>query len=120
MFNAPIDDNTFDDRSDNRGPQPEGIAIGKVEGHTYAFIGLHTQGGVMTYDVSDPTNARFVDYINTRDQAQVGGDLGTKGLTFISPNDSPTGHALIAAAHSQSGTVAIYEFTTPHSSDWLL
>jgi 2',3'-cyclic-nucleotide 2'-phosphodiesterase/3'-nucleotidase/5'-nucleotidase len=120
LFNAPIDDNTFDDRSDNRGPQPEGIAIGKVEGHTYAFIGLHTQGGVMAYDVSDPNNARFVDYINTRDQAQVGGDLGTKGLTFIGPDDSPTGNALIAAAHSESGTVAIYDFNTHHGSDWLL
>ena len=120
LFNAPIDANTFDDRSDNRGPQPEGIAIGKVEGQTYAFIGLHTQGGVMAYDVSDPRNATFVDYINTRDTASVGGDLGTKGLSFIAPDQSPTGNALIAAAASESGTVAVYEFDTEKGGDWLL
>ena len=112
LFNAPIDANTFDDRSDNRGPQPEGIAIGKVRGRTYAFIGLHTQGGVMAYDVSDPQNAEFVDYINTRDPGAVaGGDLGTKGLSFIR---SRTGKALIAAACSESGTVAVYEFAPHH------
>ncbi len=116
LFNAAIDKNDFDDRSDNRGPQPEGIAIGKIAGHTYAFIGLHTQGEIMAYDVSDPENARFVDYINTRELTEVGGDLGTKGLTFISPDDSPTGKALIAAACSESGTVAMYEFAAHHRS----
>lgn len=120
LFNAPIDANTFDDRSDNRGPQPEGIAIGKVEGKTYAFIGLHTQGGVMAYDVSDPMNATFVDYINTREVDTVGGDLGTKGLSFIAPGRSGSANALIAAAASESGTVAIYEFETEKSGDWLL
>ena len=29
----------FDNRSDAKGPEPEGVAIGKVGGRTYAFIG---------------------------------------------------------------------------------
>jgi 2',3'-cyclic-nucleotide 2'-phosphodiesterase / 3'-nucleotidase / 5'-nucleotidase len=112
LFNAPVGENAFDDRSDNRGPQPEGIAIGRVKARTYAFISLHTQGGVMAYDVSNPYHARFVDYINTRDPGPVaGGDLGTKGLSFIR---TWTGKVLIAAACSESGTVAIYEFATRH------
>ncbi len=28
----------IDDRSDNKGPEPEGVAVGKVDGHTYAFV----------------------------------------------------------------------------------
>ena len=52
-------------RSDNKGPEPEGITIGKVSGRTYAFIGLERTGGIMVYDVSDPRRPFFVNYVNT-------------------------------------------------------
>jgi hypothetical protein len=29
---------TFDTRSDNKGPEPEGVVLGKAFGRTYAFI----------------------------------------------------------------------------------
>ena len=32
---------------------PEGVALGEVDGHSYAFIGLERIGGVMAYDVSN-------------------------------------------------------------------
>jgi hypothetical protein len=65
----------------------------------------------MAYDVSDPRHAQFVDYINTREPGDPpGGDLGTKGLSFIGTRH---GKALIAAAFSKSGTVALYEFAPP-------
>ena len=108
IFNADQADNEPDTRSDNRGPQPEGIALGKLDGHTYAFIGLHTQGGIVAYDVTDPHEARFVDYINTRTTDVVGGDLATKGISFLGPESGHPGSALIAAAFSESGTVRIF------------
>ncbi|MEC9340695.1 MAG: choice-of-anchor I family protein, partial [Pseudomonadota bacterium] len=44
-FNATNDENgSFDNRSDDKGPEPEGITIGKVGVHTYAFIGLERVG----------------------------------------------------------------------------
>ena len=52
-FNASNDNNTFDDRSDNKGPEPEGITVGEIDGRTYAFIGLERIGGIMMYDVTD-------------------------------------------------------------------
>src|SRR6185436_15870467 len=56
-FNADHTDNgatTFDSRSDNKGPEPEGLTVGTVNGRQYAFIGLERMGGVMVYELADP------------------------------------------------------------------
>jgi Choice-of-anchor I domain/Esterase-like activity of phytase len=53
-FNASNDNDTFDNRNDDKGPEPEGVVIGKVFGNSYAFIGLERIGGVAVFDVSDP------------------------------------------------------------------
>ncbi|MEL7036291.1 MAG: choice-of-anchor I family protein [Cyanobacteria bacterium J06592_8] len=125
-FNATNDENNFDNRSDNKGPEPEGVAIGEYFGRTYAFIGLERIGGVMVYDVTDPFNPSFVSYENSRDfsvefstddegdpdptdeELAAVGDLGPEGLLFINPEDSPNGQALLVATHEVSGTTTIY------------
>lgn len=59
-FNANHDENpSFDNRSDNKGPEPEGITVGWVRNRTFAFGGLERIGGVMVYDVTDPTKPEF-------------------------------------------------------------
>jgi hypothetical protein len=114
-FNANNDENdTFDNRSDNKGPEPEGVTVGVVNGRTYAFIGLERIGGIMVYDVTNPTNPHFVEYVNTRDfsgdaEAGTAGDLGPEGLTFVPASDSPTGQPLLIVAYEVSGSVVIFE-----------
>jgi len=109
-----------DDRSDNAGPEPEAIAVGKAFGQTYAFIALERVGGIMVYNVSNPQAPLFVDYVNNRDftkaQGQrdaeghlVSGDLGPEGLIFISGDDSPNGEPLVVVANEISGTTTIYQ-----------
>jgi len=115
-FNATNSENgSFDNRSDNKGPEPEGVTVGKLSGRNYAFIGLERIGGVMVYDVTDPTQPEFVQYINTRDfsgdaEAGTAGDLGPEGVAFISPEESPTGEALLVVAYEVSGSIAIFRF----------
>ena len=127
-FNANNDENdSFDSRSDDKGPEPEGVTTGVVGGRTYAFIGLERIGGIMVYDVTDPRAPRFVTYTNTRDfsvafdedeegdpaptsaQLAATGDLGPEGIIFISADQSPSGMDLLAVANEVSGTVAFYE-----------
>jgi hypothetical protein len=67
----------------------------------------------MIYDITDPANASFVDYVNTRDfeeEAGVdsGGDLAPEGLTFVAAEDSPTGEPLLVVAYEVSGTTSLY------------
>jgi hypothetical protein len=97
--------NSNDTRSDNKGPEPEGIVLGEVFGCTYAFIGLERTGGVMVYDVSDPFKPRFVQYVNTPD------DISPEGLLFIKEEDSPNGKPLLVVSHEFSSTTTIFEIS---------
>jgi DNA-binding beta-propeller fold protein YncE len=106
-FNASNDNNNRDDRSDNKGPEPEGVAIARFGNRTFAFIGLERVGGVIVYDVSTPTAPFFVTYINTRDGAT--GDLGPEGLTIVPATASPTASPLLIVGNEISGTTAIFQ-----------
>jgi hypothetical protein len=112
-FNSTNDENaTFDNRSDNKGPEPEGVALGEVAGRMLAFIGLERIGGVMVYDISDPENPGFVQYINPRDftvAEEDAGDLGAEGLEFIPAAKSPNGKPLLVLANEVSGNISIFE-----------
>jgi hypothetical protein len=113
-FNSNHEENGRDNRSDNKGPEPEGVAVARLWGRTYAFVGLERIGGVMVYDVSDPYNAAFVQYLNNRDfSAEPGtpeaGDLGAEGLVVIEASDSPIpGVPLLVVANEVSGTTTIF------------
>jgi len=94
----------FDTRSDNKGPEPEGVTTGVVNGVTYGFIGLERSGGgVMVYDMSDPASPAFVEYI----RADL--DISPEGLTFVPAESSPNGLPLLVVTNEVSGTVTVYQ-----------
>ena len=102
-----------EDRSDAKGPEPEAIIIGEVDGATYAFIGLERDSGIMIYDVSDPANSEFVNYIPPAfvDTTEAG-DVARHGpetITFISAEESTSGKAQIAVAYEISGSTNDYD-----------
>lgn len=130
-FNSTNDENdSFDNRSDDKGPEPEGVTLGAIGDRTYAFIGLERIGGIMVYDVTDPAAPTFVTYANNRDfsvvfdtddegdpdptpaQLDAVGDLGPEGLLFIDGADSPTGSPLLVVSNEVSGTVTLYGIQT--------
>jgi DNA-binding beta-propeller fold protein YncE len=109
-FNASNSNNEFDNRSDDKGPEPEGVALGTIAGRTYAFVGLERVGGVVVYDVTDPRLPQFVQYVNNRDFSQSAGpDSGPEVVRFVPANASLTGRPLILVANEISGTVTIFE-----------
>ena len=126
FYNVSNDNAVLDDRSGKKGPEPESVTVGTVDGRTYAFVALERTGGVMVYDVTEPASAAFVNYINTRafaatvegsevyedgelDKWVTGGDVAPEGLYFIDSAASPTGEALLLAACEVSGTVSVYQ-----------
>jgi len=115
-FNNNHDETKGDSRSDDKGPEPEGLVLGVINGHTYAFIGLERMGGILVYDISNPYAPRYVQYTNNRDlsldSAVVGaaaGDLGPEGFAFVDAAHSPSGKPLVLVGNEVSGTTAIYE-----------
>ena len=122
---------TFDSRSDDKGPEPEGVAVGLVGDRTYAFIGLERIGGIMVYDVTDPAGAFYVDYVNNRDFSQgvctavkangtcdngtpnpAALDLGPEGLAFVPAGASPNGRPLLVVGNEISGSTTVYEIAS--------
>jgi DNA-binding beta-propeller fold protein YncE len=106
-FNASNDNNTLDDRSPAKGPEPEAVVVGKFGSKHYAFIGLERVGGVVVYDVTNPQRPIFETYLNTRTGAT--GDRGPEGLALIKAENSPTGKPLLVVANETSGTTAVLE-----------
>jgi len=118
FFNSTNDDNdSFDNRSDDKGPEPEAVTTGIVDGVLYAFIGLERIGGIMVYDLSDPANPAFVTYVNNRNfdadaESAEAGDLGVEDVVYIPGEDSPNGEPLLLTANEVSGTVSLFGIDT--------
>jgi LPXTG-motif cell wall-anchored protein len=114
-FNTNNDENGFDTRSDDKGPEPETVTVGQVQGGDYAFIGLERTGGIMIYNISNPNSPSFNHYFSSRvfneEEAvtAANGDVAPEGLTFIPAEKSPTGQNILLAAHEISGTIAAYQ-----------
>lgn len=117
-FNCSNDDNELDSRSPKKGPEPESVTVGTIDDHTYAFVALERISGIMVYDVTDPANAAYVNYINTRDFSEnpedadpevnpgfyLTGDVAPEGMYLINTADT----TVLLAAFEVSGTVGAY------------
>lgn len=83
-----------DSRSDDKGVEPEGVALFTVAGRTLAFIGLErtTRSVVAVFDITDPANSTFLQMI----AAEVGsGEVRPEGLLAFEAN----GKILLAVAN---------------------
>ena len=115
-FNCSNDSLDIDDRSNKKGPEAESVTVGAVGDKTYAFVTLERIGGVMVYDITDPTAPQYVNYMNSRDfSAEVGADDSPEGLKFIPASDG--NNAMLLAACEVGGTVAVYELTSGTASE---
>ena len=116
-FNNGDDENEGDSRSENKGPEPEALTVGMVNERMYAFVGLERMGGIFVYDITNPYNAFFADYVINRDLTEgldasgVIGDLAPESLKFIPADQSASGNALLVTGNEVSGTVTVWEIT---------
>jgi DNA-binding beta-propeller fold protein YncE len=110
--------NALESRSTKKGPEVEGIAVGSAYGSQWIVVGMERDGGIALFNGDDALKPVFVDYINTSvregnliaGKATAGaGDVSPEGIMFVSPEDSPTGSALVVVSYELSGTVGIYE-----------
>lgn len=109
--NQSLSAGSFDTRSDDKGPEPEGVTVGVIDGRTYAFVGLERVGGFMVYDVTDPENARFVTY-----RPETAQDLGPEVQAFVSAANSPTGQALLLSGNEISNSVTLYSLQSQNEN----
>lgn len=99
-------------RSDDKGPEPEGVATAFINGNHYLFVSLERVGGVLTFNVDNPTAPVYSGYYNNRTVAVNGPDRGAEGIIYISAADSPNGKDLVLLANEISSTLSVYELNT--------
>ena len=115
----------LDEQSDDRGPEPEALAIGRIDGRDYVFIAPERIGGLYVYDITDPRGPVFQQYVNFRDfsvdprqvceekrpvseACAAAGDLEPEGVLFIAAADSPIGVPLLVLTNELSTSATIY------------
>jgi hypothetical protein len=122
-FNTGHTTNAMDDRSDNKGPEPEAIAAAVINDSAYVFVGLERIGGVFMYNITNPISGRYIDYINARnfsvtpslanvDNGTVG-DLGPEVLQYVPSNESPNGADMLLLSNEVSGTLSAFGVRVP-------
>jgi hypothetical protein len=114
FFNSDHEEHNFDGRSAAKGPEPESVVVTSLGTRTIAVIGLERQSGLLVYDVTNPKQPVFEQFVNTRDLSapagpRTGGDLGPEGLLVIPADQSPTGQPLLVVANEISNTTSLYE-----------
>jgi DNA-binding beta-propeller fold protein YncE len=89
-----------DGRSDDKGVEPEGVALMDMDNRIYALVGLErtTKGAIAVFDITTPEAARFVDMIVTD------GDTAPEGLAAY----QALGRHYLAIANEVSNTTTLY------------
>lgn len=89
-----------DDRSDDKGVEPEGITLGRVGNKDIAFIGMERADAIAVYDVTNPSAPTFLQIFKTGDAPE--------GVLFISAADSPTKKSLLIVSSEEDGVLKVY------------
>jgi hypothetical protein len=115
----------MDSRSDDKGVEPEGVALFEVAGRTLAFVGLErtTRGAVAIYDITDPYNASFIDMIVSDDvnvqrpEGLVVFEAG--GQIYLAVSHESTADTIVAGG--LSNRTVLYAITpVPEPGTWAL
>lgn len=99
-------------RSDDKGPEPEGVATAYINGSHYLFVSLERVGGVLTFNIDNPATPVYVGYYNNRVLATNGPDRGAEGIIYISKEASPNNNALVILANEISSTLSVFQVNT--------
>jgi hypothetical protein len=98
----------FDDsRSDNKGPEPEGVTVAKIGARTFAFVGLERSHMVLAFDVTNPLAPTFATGF------QRTGDFNPEGMVVVEAADSPSGKPLLIVSSEVSNTLTVFEIGQP-------
>jgi 2',3'-cyclic-nucleotide 2'-phosphodiesterase (5'-nucleotidase family) len=117
----------FDARSDDKGPEPEAVAVTTLtDGTVIAVAGMERQNGVIVVDITNPASPQVIRYINDSDK----GLISPETVTIVDAADSPTGITMAIVGYEGisdddvEGGIGVYEINPPsfrlqvlHASD---
>lgn len=104
------------DRSDDKGPEPEGVAVGMVGSSRVAVLGLERMSALVFFDITNPEEPEVIQWeqlmpTNTTATSNLfkGDKWSPEGIVFIPANKSPNKKALVITSYELSGTISIHQ-----------
>ena len=101
------------DRSDDKGTEPEGVAVGMVGDRRIAILGLERMSALAIFDITVPANPVFQEWLQMLPtKATPAKDVkyfSPEGIVFVPANKSPSGKALIITSYELSGSLSIHQ-----------
>jgi hypothetical protein len=112
----------YDERSDDKGPEPEALAFGSIGGRDYVFVGAERQNGIFQFDITNLGNVTITNYFNTAtSSADSGGAfISPESIVFLDSASNPTGQNLLVIGYEgtgSNGSIAVFSVVPePHSA----
>jgi hypothetical protein len=101
------------DRSDDKGSEPEGVAVGVVGDRRIAILGMERMSALAIFDITQPSSPVFQEWLQMLPtKATPAKDVkywSPEGIVFVPANKSPSGKALIITSYELSGSLSIHQ-----------
>jgi len=114
----------WDTRSDDKGPEPEALAFGRIDGKDYIFVGAERQNGIFQFDITDLNNVSIVGYFNAiTSSADSGGSfISPESILFLDAASNPSAKNLLVVGFEgtgSNGSIGVFE-VVPEPQTYIL
>lgn len=114
----------WDTRSDDKGPEPEALAFGHIDGKDFIFVGAERQNGIFQFDITDLNNVSIVGYFNpvTSSADSGGAFISPESILFLDAASNPAGKNLLVVGFEgtgSNGSIGVFE-VVPEPQTWAL
>lgn len=103
------------DRSDDKGAEPEGVAVGMVGERRVAILGLERMSALVIFDITTPRAPIFQEWLQMlpakSSPFKDAKYWSPEGIVFVPADKSPSGKALIITSYELTGSLSIHEIT---------
>jgi hypothetical protein len=107
---------TAQDRSDDKGGEPEGVAVGMVGSARVAILGLERMSALVVFDISSPRSPTLIKWIQmlptTPTPAAQATAWSPEGVIFVPADKSPNGKALFITSYELSGSLTVHQIAS--------
>lgn len=102
-------------RSDDKGAEPEGLAVGMVGRSRVAILGLERMSALLLFDITNPYDVVFEQWTQMQPLENTLLEDSTawspEGIIFIPAKQSPNRKALVITSYELSGSLSIHQIT---------
>jgi hypothetical protein len=114
----------WDTRSDDKGPEPEALAFGRIDGKDFIFVGAERQNGIFQFDITDLSNVSIVGYFNaiTNTTDSGGSFISPESILFLDAASNPSGKNLLVVGFEgtgSNGSIGVFE-VVPEPQTYIL